>query len=315
MRRHAPSLQRIVVRTLREETPLRPGHKLLLAVSGGSDSMSLLHALWALAPRLGVTVLACGVDHGLRTEAREELEIAWRFCRERQIPFCVSATQVAPGGNLQERAREARYACLRRELERCSADFIVTAHHALDRAETVLLRLLRGAGPEGLSVLEPWAGDVLRPMIRVPKATVDEYLHRHGISSAQDPSNQNPRFLRTRVRSELIPLLQQLSPGIVGHLNALADELGAPLTPVLDEAGAPLRLNRGQRAQLRRALRLRQRNTRILLSGGRVITLEPHTGQPRVEQEGASRSSGTRNASIPAVAFSRHEGAKKPTSD
>ncbi len=315
MRSHAPSLPRIVERTLREETPVRAGHRLLVAVSGGPDSMSLLHVLSKLAPRLDVSLLACGVDHGLRAEARAELALAEQLCRERQIPFRVSATQVAPGGNLQERARQARYACLRRERERGRADFIVTAHHASDRAETVLLRLLRGAGPQGLAVLEAWSGDVLRPMIRVPKHTVDEYVQRHGIPCAQDPSNQNPRFMRTRVRKELIPLLQQLSPGIVGHLNALADELGAPLAPVLDEQGVPLRLNRGQRAQLRRALRLRQRNTRILLSGGRVITLEPNTAQPKLLVEDGATVSGTPRANVSAVAFSRHEGAKKPTSD
>jgi tRNA(Ile)-lysidine synthase len=102
---------------------------------------------------------------------------------------------------------------------------IATGHHADDRAETVILRLLRGAGPRGLAVLPPRAGDLVRPLIRARRGDIDAHLARHGIAHALDPSNANSRFLRVRVRRELLPLLADLSPGIVTHLCALADQL------------------------------------------------------------------------------------------
>jgi tRNA(Ile)-lysidine synthase len=234
-----------------------------------------------LAPRLGVELAAHGVDHGLRPEAGSELDLAERRAARCEVTFTRTSLRVAAGGNLQARARAQRYAALRRAAENAGARFIVTAHHADDRAETVLMRLLRGAAPAGLAVLPVRSGDLLRPLIHARRSDLRAHLARHDIRWAEDPSNQDHRFLRVRVRNELMPLLETLSPAIVAHLCALADELGSggDLT-VLDEQGEPLRLGRAQRSALRQALTRGRSRARIRLSGGRELRVDPLTRLP-----------------------------------
>jgi tRNA(Ile)-lysidine synthase len=188
--------------------------------------MTLLHALAHLRGRLGHGLVAHGVDHGLRAEAAAELDRAEAFARQLGVPFARSRLTVPGGGNLQARAREARYVALREAAARAQAGVVATAHHREDRAETVLLRLLRGAGPRGLAVLPPRAGDLVRPFIHAPRTALEAHAARHAIPSSTDPSNRDPRFLRARVRHELLPLLRVLSPGIDEHLAALAEQLG-----------------------------------------------------------------------------------------
>jgi len=226
-RSHPPTLLTLAKRTLREECGVEPGARLILALSGGSDSMALLHVLAVLGKKQGFALSAHGVDHGLRPEASEELDRAEARCAELGVAFSRTVLAVPNGGNLQARAREARRAALLAAAERTGAELIATAHHADDRAETVLIRLLRGSGPRGLAVLPPRSGVWIRPLCRARKSDVLLHLERHALAFAADPSNANRRFLRTRVRSELMPLLEQLSPQIAGHLCALADALGA----------------------------------------------------------------------------------------
>jgi tRNA(Ile)-lysidine synthase len=280
---HPPTLIPSVRRTLLEECRTGPADHLLLAVSGGPDSMALLHVLSGLRQNCGFVLSACGVDHGLRADALSELLLAQDFASRLGVPFEIRRTLVEPGGNLHARARRARYAELEAAARTVGAMFIATAHHQQDRAETVLIRLLRGAGPMGLGVLSATNGNRLRPMIRAASSQVRAHLARHDIPYALDPSNADPRFLRTRVRNELLPLLQELSPGIVGHLTSLADELDDVALPeVLDERGVALRLSRAHRAQLRQALRHRRARTHVLIGAGRAVELDLQTGQPRV---------------------------------
>ena len=224
-RSHPPSLQVVVERTLREECRLPAGSRIVLAVSGGGDSMAMLHAMAALANRLGLRLSAHGVDHGLRPEAALELDGAEQLADCLDVPFSRSRISVRRGSNLQARARSQRYEELRKVAHALSAKFIATAHQAEDRAETVLMRLMRGAGPAGLAVLAPLAEDLLRPMIRVHKSDVISYLRRHKIRYSEDPSNGDERYLRSRVRNGLLPRLQAESPSIVRHLNSLADRM------------------------------------------------------------------------------------------
>src|SRR5688572_20374575 len=153
-RSHPPSLVTLVRRTLREECGPLAQRSVLAAVSGGGDSQAMLSVLARLAPELGFRLAAHGVDHGLRSEAAAELDVAEALATKLGGPFSRTRLQLERGSNLQARAREARYAALR-DVARSSEALIATAHHATDRAETVLLRLLRGAGPRGLAVLAP----------------------------------------------------------------------------------------------------------------------------------------------------------------
>jgi tRNA(Ile)-lysidine synthase len=189
---------------------------------------------------------------------------------------------------LQARAREARRTALGDAAGRAQAELIATAHHADDRAETVLIRLLRGAGPRGLAVLPARSGVWIRPQFRARKSDIVAHLTRHRLGFAEDPSNLNRRFQRTRVRFELMPLLEQLSPQIVSHLCALADALGegseaTALTPELvDEHGVALLLNRAQRQLVGRARTFGQRTAKVSLSKGRELSFDPATLEPSV---------------------------------
>lgn len=275
VRSHPPTLITIAHRTLLEECGPLTSRTVLAAVSGGGDSQAMLSVLARLAPKLGFRLLAHGVDHGLRREAADELALAEALANRLGVPFGRTSLGLARGGNLQARARDARYSALR-EVAAPHDALIATAHHADDRAETVLLRLLRGAGPRGLAVLAPRAQDVIRPLVRAGKRDVLLHLERHCLDFAQDPSNKDAAFLRVRVRAEALPLLERLSPQIVRHLNALADALNGSSLPELSGLEAPEsepELNRAQIHQALRASRLGRAVT-IRVAGGRDLRLK-----------------------------------------
>lgn len=287
---HPPTLLTLARRALLGECTVPRGSSLLVAVSGGPDSMALLHALGLLAPKLRLSLFACGIDHGLRPEAGAELDLAEALARELGVGFERVRLSVAAGSNLQARARDARYEALEGVRDARRIDAIATAHHADDRAETVLLRLLRGAPAGGLAVLPARDGNRVRPLVRARRADAIAHLERHGVGFARDPSNHDARFLRVRVRQELLPLLAELSPRIVAHLCSLADELGGPALPEVREApGTSLLLGKAQRAELGQALRDQSARARVLLKGGRVLRLSPSDGRPEILEAAKTR--------------------------
>lgn len=274
-RSHPPTLITLARRTLLEECGPLAGRTVLAAVSGGGDSQAMLSVLARLARPLGYRLAAHGVDHGLRPEAGAELDKAEALAARLGVTFGRTRLTLARGGNLQARARDARYAALR-EVAAPDDALLATAHHADDRAETVLLRLLRGAGPRGLAVLAPRAQDVIRPLVRAGKRDVLLHLERHCLDFAEDPSNRDAAFLRVRVRHEALPLLEQLSPQIVRHLNALADALAGSDLPALDGLDGLENepdLNRAQIQAVLRASRL-GRSVAVRVAGGRDLRVQ-----------------------------------------
>jgi len=250
-RTHGPSLSRQVQTCLRKECGLAEATDagLVVAVSGGPDSLALADVLSDLRRRWRhLRLLVVCVDHGLRAEGAAESQAVASFCLARSLPFLGVRVSVTGAGGLQAAAREARYGALEQIAEQHFGPdgLIATAHHADDRAETLLLRLLRGVSLEGLGVLPPRDGRRIRPMVRATRRDVLLHCQRHDLHPCLDPSNTDHRFLRARVRSELLPLLVDLSPGVVEALNALADEAG--------QLGQPSLLSRAQRRQLRSAL-------------------------------------------------------------
>ncbi len=281
MRSHPPTLLTLARRLVREHGLVAAGETVLVAVSGGPDSMALLHVLARLRRELGCRLVAHGVDHGLRPEAGAELGRAAAFAEGLGVPFGRSRVAVEPGGDLQARARRARLEALRRAAGEAGAATIATGHHADDRAETVLLRLLRGSGPRGLACLPPRAGELIRPLLLARRADVEAHVRRHGVPFSVDPSNEDRRFLRSRVRYELLPLLCELSPGVVGHLTGLADDL------ISDDQGPSDGLRRAHRQALRRAERLGREGVWLRLSGGREVfapTRPPRPAAPKASR-------------------------------
>ena len=279
-RSHPPTLLTCVARTLLDRLPFSPGERILLAISGGPDSTALLDVLAKLRRRGGLLgsfdLHAHGVDHGLRDGAASELDLAEAHAARHAVPFARTRVTVAAGGNLQARARAARRHALLAAAEAIGATAIATAHHADDRAETVLLRLLRGGGPRALAPLPLRDGVWTRPLLDATRADVEAHVRRHQLAVARDPSNDDPRFTRTRVRHELLPLLRALDPAIVAHLNALADDLArAPLEPPGERPpalrGLPEHLPRRTWQALARAMSTPSAgNSHVLLPGGLV---------------------------------------------
>lgn len=248
--------------------------------------MALLSCLARLAPERDLRLRAHGVDHGLRPEAAAELDLAERVAAEHHVPFARTKVVVTRGGNLQARAREARWEALRNAAH---GAIVATAHHAEDRAETVLMRILRGSGARGLAVLPPRAAGVVRPLLRALRSDVMAHLERHGLPYATDPSNTDAKFLRARVRADLLPLLRALDPAIVRHLSAIADDLGPPSGP---ESGPPLEaaatarqlnarsswtaaLPRPTQEAIAELIRSRSTEARVWLPDGLVVMVEP----------------------------------------
>lgn len=252
---------------------------ILVATSGGPDSMALLDVLARLAPARGLRLFAHGVDHGLRPEAGAELDLAASHAQKLDVPFDRTRVRVPLGGNLQARARAARWEALAAAARRHDAS-VATAHHADDRAETVLLRLFRGAGLRGIAVLPPRATvpeapdvAIVRPLVRARRSDIVAHVERRRIVYARDPSNEDARYLRTRVRRNLMPLLAAIDPRIVEHLGAIADEAGAEKTTGTDRswtAGLP----RATQDAIAALLRTGNREARVWLPGGLVVMLD-----------------------------------------
>lgn len=297
-RSHPPSLLRLAERVIREEDLVPRAAVVLCACSGGPDSTALLHVLGRLRERFHFSLVAHGVDHGLRADAEGELDFAARVAASLGVPFAITRVAVTPGGNLQARAREARFGALRAAAKSAGATRIATGHTADDRAETVLIRLLRGAGPEGLAALPAAAPlpasasdatrrdaiTLIRPLILARRVDVVAHLARHRIAAANDPSNEDPRFLRVRVRRELLPLMEELSPTIVDHLCALAEMLAA--TPPVEP---PLRgLGKAQRLAIAHAKKC-ERDVKLRLSGGRDVVVGFAGGQVVLIEEPGRR--------------------------
>ncbi len=221
-------------------------------------------------PGGGLRLIACGVDHGLRREARDELAKAEALAPARGVPFRQVEVSVAHGPNLQARAREARLAALRSVAAEVSASCIATGHHRDDRAETVVIRILRGAPIEGLAVLPPASHDLVRPLIHAPRTQIEAHARRRRLEWADDPSNLDRKHLRVRVRTEVLPLLRELDPRIDEHLAGLAE--GAARLPVDAELESLSRAT-GSRGRAVVALRDAAREGRpgpVLLSRGRA---------------------------------------------
>ena len=188
------------------------GGVLLCAVSGGRDSVCLLHYLAAIAPQRGFTVAAGHLNHQMRPEARRDEDFVRELCRTLGVAFYTEAAPVYEtaarwGLGVEETGRRLRYEFLFRTADAIGADRIATAHHAQDQAETVLLNLLRGTGPEGLGGIPPVRGRIVRPLLQTGRAEIEDYLQENGLSHVEDSTNEDTHYARNRLRHGALPAL------------------------------------------------------------------------------------------------------------
>ena len=225
-----------LARCVEEERLLRGGERLLLAVSGGADSVLLLREMLFLKERFSLTLFVAHVEHGIRGEeslrdAAFVRELAERF----GLPFSllsVDAPALAASRklSLEEAARTLRYEALTGEARRLACAAVVTAHHAQDQAETVLLRLFRGTGPAGLGGMAPsreLTEDIrlIRPLLWAQPEEIREELRRLEQPWQEDSTNRDESYRRNYLRQNILPHLKGIFPECVDHIDETAEDM------------------------------------------------------------------------------------------
>jgi tRNA(Ile)-lysidine synthase len=223
-----PPLLHQVVRTVRSRSLFQRGQHILVAISGGPDSVALLSILHHLRSSWELTVTAVHCNYGLRgAESEGDQKFVEAFCQGLGVPLQVRQVGFHTGGRkgcLQAKARDIRYRMMQEVAEQCGADRIAVGHTADDQAETVLLWMLRGAGLTGLSGMPAFRDNkIVRPLYDTKRQDILTFLRTAGLSFREDSSNGQPYYLRNRVRSEVIPILSRLVPSSVDALCGLAD--------------------------------------------------------------------------------------------
>jgi tRNA(Ile)-lysidine synthase len=220
------SLALSALRTIRGHGLLRGGETVLVAVSGGADSVALLDVLRELRPSLRLGLECIHVHHGLRPEADADARFVEDLCAALLVPCHVERVVVRrepPWDGLEAEARRARYRALAARAAAVSATRIATGHTADDQAETVLMRLLQGAGPRGLAGISPERGPFIRPLLEARRAEILAHLASRGLAWIEDATNRDPRFLRNRMRHGILPVLvETFGPRIVESLGRSA---------------------------------------------------------------------------------------------
>lgn len=265
------------------------GGTLLCAVSGGRDSVCLLHYLASIAPQHGFFVAAAHLNHRMRPEAQRDEDFVRDLCAALRVPFYTEAAPVYEraaqwGLSVEETGRQLRYAFLSRTADAIGARRIATAHHAQDQAETVLLNLLRGTGTEGLGGIPPVRGRIVRPLLQTDRAEIEDYLTAHGLSHVEDSTNEDTHYARNRLRRELWPQLEGINPALVRTIGRTA-ELVRRENDYLDALAAAYLPPEGTRIETARLLAapevLRRRAVRLLL--GRLPTGKKDVGAVHID--------------------------------
>ncbi len=222
---------KIVEETILRHGMIRPGNRIIVAVSGGGDSIVLLHILYCLSKNWDFNLIVAHLNHGLRgCEGEEDAKFVAEYATSLNLPSVLEKADVRTyckknQCSIEQGAREVRYDFLKRVLLEQNGDSVATGHTANDQAETVLMRLLRGCGSSGLSSIRPIRnGWIIRPLLEVPSDEISDYIQKHGLSFRSDSSNANQAIFRNKIRHHLIPFLEQeYNPKIREGLGRLAE--------------------------------------------------------------------------------------------
>ncbi|HEY2931008.1 MAG TPA: tRNA lysidine(34) synthetase TilS [Acidobacteriota bacterium] len=218
-----------ILNTIRRHKLLKPGDRVLLAVSGGADSVALLRVMCDLRRDLGLVLSVAHLDHKIRPRSNEDAEFVRDLSSSRELPFFsaeadIPAILARSGGNLEQVARRRRIAFLQATARKGRFQRIATGHTLDDQAETVLMKLLRGSGATGLGGIAPRKGRWIRPLIETARSDILDYLGGLAQGFCDDATNRDSNYMRNRIRHELLPLLRsRYSSAVVKRLSTLAD--------------------------------------------------------------------------------------------
>ncbi len=220
---------------------LDPGDLCIVGVSGGPDSVCLLDILHELRGELEIGLVVAHFEHGLREKEDEaETRFVRRLAASMALAFETEKASLLREGvtsSVEERARNARYAFFERLKDNLDAQKIALGHNLNDQAETVLMRLLRGSGPSGLTGIPPSRENtIIRPLIEIKREEIESYLKARDLSYVVDSSNLQTDYLRNKIRLELLPRLMEYQPRLIEHLGQLARIMGSDNTYLEDQA-------------------------------------------------------------------------------
>jgi tRNA(Ile)-lysidine synthase len=284
MPRRPPTVARVLERvtsTIRSHEMFEPGETVLAAVSGGPDSICLLHALHMLRRLLRIRLAVFHFDHRLRPDSARDAEYVRRTADKLRLPFHLREADSAPGRgeSMEDWARRARLRALAETLRAAPASRAAVGHTQDDQAETVLLAIVRGGGLQAVAGIRPAHGPYVRPLIETSRAEVEAFNRSLRLRPRQDPTNRDTRLLRNAVRLKVIPALERavgrevkVSMARTGVLLShdeeyLSREAGALAEDLIEEDADGVLLPSGQLSPLPRALSARVVRLALLRAG------------------------------------------------
>lgn len=214
--------------TIEKYNMFQAGDKVVVAVSGGPDSLALLHALQELKGIWSLKLSVAHFNHRLRPEASEEARYVSSLADRLSVPVYIGEGDVARYAgehklSTQVAARELRYDFLSSVLEKTGSNKLALAHQADDQAETIVMYFLRGPSPKGLAGIPPVRGKIVRPLIETGREEIEQYLQANRLEPVIDPSNFQKVYLRNRIRLELMPVLKEYNPNLPARLVKAAE--------------------------------------------------------------------------------------------
>ena len=216
-------MRKIVENTILKYHMLAKGDQVVIGVSGGPDSIALLHLLCQLKQAWQLDLVVAHFDHLLRSESSGEAEFVRGFAGELGLEFFTERGYVREyaqknGLSIQVAARELRYDFLERVADKTRSQKIAIAHHLDDQGETIVMNFLRGPSPRGLAGIPPVRGKIIRPLIDVTRGEIEEYIKNNQLATVEDHSNYDKKYFRNRVRLEIIPGLKEYNPNLMAGL-------------------------------------------------------------------------------------------------
>jgi len=239
-------LIRKIKNTIKNNDLIRKNDSLLVAVSGGPDSVALLYSLYALRKELKFELCVAHLDHMLRRDSIKDREFVLDLAKKLKLPAVIGRIDInkfSEEGSIEEIARNKRQEFLFRVAQRCGANKIAIGHNRDDQAETVLMRIIRGSGLQGLNAILPKRRIngfmVIRPLIEVSRKEIEGYLKKKKIKARIDKSNLEDVYFRNKVRNRLLPLLEkEFNPNIKGVLSNLAQTVAVDYDYLFQKANS-----------------------------------------------------------------------------
>ncbi len=220
----------IVKNNIVENSLVKKGDKIVVAVSGGPDSMCLIDTLYRLKDELEFSILVAHVNHGIRIESDLEKEYVEKYCKERNIPFFylkVDVPKLSKEKKISEETcgRMVRYDFFEKVRQENNADLIAVAHNLNDNIETILLNQIRGCGLKGLIGMDFKFNNIIRPLLTIEKKDILVYNNELELHPCFDKTNEEDIYLRNKIRLQLIPYLQELNPNFVTNISRMRNIL------------------------------------------------------------------------------------------